>query len=89
MKSKVEIYTKSMCPYCARAKSLLAQKGVNFAEYDASGGTTRTEMLARAAGRTSVPQIFINDHHVGGCDDLFALEEAKALDALLSGAAPA
>jgi glutaredoxin 3 len=89
MKSKVEIYTKSMCPYCTRAKSLLVQKGVDFAEYDASGGTMRAEMLTRAAGRTSVPQIFINDHHVGGCDDLFALENAKGLDALLAGAAPA
>jgi glutaredoxin 3 len=82
--AKVEIYTKFLCPYCARAKALLAQKGVKFDEYDITmGGAKRSEMLARAPGRTTVPQIFIDGTHIGGCDDLMALEARNGLDQLL------
>lgn len=82
---KVEIYTKFMCPYCTRAKSLLASKNVAFEEHDITmGGPKRQEMLARANGRTTVPQIFIGETHVGGSDDLAALERAGKLDALLA-----
>ena len=82
----VEIYTKMFCPYCTRAKQLLAGKGVTFQEYDITmGGSKREEMLSRANGRHTVPQIFINDHHVGGSDDLYALEANGRLDPLLAG----
>lgn len=82
---KVEIYTKFLCPYCTRAKKLLADKGVAFEEYDITmGGPKRAEMLERANGGTTVPQIFINDRHVGGSDDLAALDRAGKLDALLA-----
>ncbi|QPQ55954.1 glutaredoxin 3 [Allosphingosinicella flava] len=82
--ARVEIYTKMFCPYCARAKTLLAAKGVDFAEYDITmGGPQRQEMLGRANGRTTVPQIFIDDRHVGGCDDLHALDRDGKLDPLL------
>ncbi|TVV73293.1 glutaredoxin 3 [Sphingomonas solaris] len=84
--AKVEIYTKFMCPYCTRAKGLLSSKGVAFEEHDISmGGPKRQEMLARASGRSTVPQIFIGDTHVGGSDDLAALERGGKLDALLAG----
>lgn len=83
---KVEIYTKFTCGFCARAKGLLDQKGVAYEEYEISmGGPKRTEMLERANGRTTVPQIFINGTHVGGSDDLAALERDGKLDALLAG----
>lgn len=83
---KVEIYTKGLCPYCARAKKLLGDKGVQFEEYDITmGGPKRQEMLGRANGRTTVPQIFIGETHVGGSDDLAALEREGRLDALLAG----
>ncbi|QGP80932.1 glutaredoxin 3 [Sphingobium sp. CAP-1] len=82
--AKVEIYTKDWCGYCARAKALLADKGVAYEEYDISlGGPKREEMLERAPGRTSVPQIFIDGAHIGGSDDLSALNRAGKLDALL------
>lgn len=82
---KVEIYTKFTCPYCSRAKALLNEKGVSFEEYDISmGGPKRGEMLERANGRTTVPQIFINGYHVGGSDDLADLERAGKLDTLLA-----
>jgi glutaredoxin 3 len=82
---RVEIYTKFLCPYCSRAKALLESKGVNFEEIDITmGGEKREEMLARAPGRTTVPQIFIGDTHVGGCDDLMALESAGKLDPMLA-----
>ncbi|WP_294391841.1 glutaredoxin 3 [uncultured Sphingomonas sp.] len=82
---KVEIYTKMLCPYCTRAKRLLTDKGVQFEEFDISmGGPKRAEMLSRANGRTTVPQIFIGDTHVGGSDDLAALERAGKLDPLLA-----
>lgn len=81
---KVEIYTKFLCPYCSRALSLLASKGVQVEEYDISmGGPKRTEMLARSNGRTTVPQIFINDQHIGGSDDLAELDSVGGLDPLL------
>lgn len=80
----VEIYTKWGCPYCVRAKELLERKGVEFTEYDVTmGGPLKAEMVDRAAGRTTVPQIFINDRHIGGCDDLHALDAAGELDPLL------
>jgi len=83
---KVEIYTKMMCPYCSRAKKLLADKGVAFEEYDITmGGPKRAEMLSRANGGSTVPQIFIGDTHVGGCDDIVALDRRGGLDPLLAG----
>jgi len=81
---KVEIYTKFMCPYCIRAKALLERKGVKFIDIPAaSDQAKRKEMNERAFGRNTFPQIFINDQHVGGSDDLAALEEAGKLDAML------
>lgn len=83
--AKIEIYTKFLCPYCSRAKALLADKGVPFEEYDIStGGPQREEMLQRAGGRVTVPQIFIDGQHIGGCDDLLALERQGRLDPLLA-----
>jgi glutaredoxin 3 len=83
--AKVEIYTKFLCPYCTRAKALLQSKGVEFTEYDITmGGAKREEMLKRAPGRTTVPQVFINDRHIGGSDDLAALDRAGGLDPLLA-----
>lgn len=82
---KVEIYTKFLCPYCTRAKALLTAKGVAFEEHDiTNGGPKRAEMLDRAKGRTTVPQVFIGETHVGGSDDLAALDKAGKLDALLA-----
>ena len=83
---KVEIYTKMFCPYCVRAKRLLDGKGVAIEEHDITmGGPQRAEMIQRANGRTTVPQIFIGDVHVGGSDDLAALERAGKLDPMLAG----
>lgn len=83
---KVEIYTKAFCPYCARALRLLNEKRVAFAEYDITmGGPKRAEMLERANGGTTVPQIFIDGRHVGGSDDLVALDQAGELDTMLAG----
>jgi glutaredoxin 3 len=82
--ARVEIYTKFLCPYCSRAKKLLGQKGVEYQEYDITmGGEKRAEMLQRANGRHTVPQIFIDGTHVGGSDDLAALESAGRLDPML------
>ncbi len=82
--AEIEMYTQSWCPYCERAKALLTKKGVAFREIDAPGGSpARAEALNRS-GRTSVPQIFIDGTHVGGSDDLAALERAGKLDALLA-----
>jgi glutaredoxin 3 len=81
----VEIYTKTFCPYCWRAKQLLDSKGVQYVEISVDfGGDTREQMIQRAKGRTTVPQIFIRERHVGGCDDLFALERAGRLDELIA-----
>ena len=83
---KVDIYTKFACGFCVRAKHLLTSKGVEFNEFDITmGGEKRDEMLARAPNAMTVPQIFIGDVHVGGSDDLAALEAAGKLDALLEG----
>ncbi len=80
----VEIYTWRTCPFCIRAKALLRRKGVAFTEYAIDGDeAAREQMAARAGGRRSVPQIFINGQHIGGCDDLYRLEQAGALDRLL------
>lgn len=81
---KVEIYTKFACPYCVRAKMLLSRKGVEFEEYDITfGGAKKQEMQERAPQARTVPQIFIGDYHVGGSDDLAALDREGKLDALL------
>lgn len=81
----VEIYTTRYCPYCTRAKALLKRKGVEFKEIDLAGNwELRDEMIQRANGRTTVPQIFIGKTHVGGCDDLHELEYDGKLDALLA-----
>ncbi|CAI8244096.1 MAG: Glutaredoxin 3 [Glaciecola sp. HTCC2999] len=83
--AKVELYTKDYCPFCKRAKALLSQKGVEFSETDIQLQPVQREpMIARANGASTVPQIFINDQHIGGCDDLFALESAGKLDTLLA-----
>ncbi len=80
----VEIYTKAFCGYCARAKALLDGKGVQYEEYDITmGGPKRAEMLERSNGGMTVPQIFIEGAHVGGSDDLAALERAGKLNGLL------
>jgi glutaredoxin 3 len=81
----VEIYTTPYCPYCAWAKELLRKKSVAFTEHDVSGNRElRAKMTQRANGLTTVPQIFIGAAHVGGCDDLYALEDAGKLDPLLN-----
>ncbi|CAK24748.1 glutaredoxin 3 [Synechococcus sp. CS-197] len=81
----VEIYTWRTCPFCVRAKQLLDRKGVTYTEYSVDGDEpARDAMAARGNGRRSVPQIFIADQHIGGCDELHALERAGKLDALLS-----
>ncbi len=83
--AQVEIYTKSTCPYCARAKRLLDEKGVDYQETELlTQPDKRPEMIDRAGGRTTVPQIFINGRHVGGSDDLAVLEAQGQLDALLN-----
>jgi glutaredoxin 3 len=83
--AKIEVYTKAMCPYCTRAKRLLSDKGAAFEEFDITmGGPKRAEMLQRANGRSTVPQIFIDGAHIGGSDDLAALNAAGKLDALLA-----
>lgn len=82
--AKVEIYTSPFCGFCFRAKRLLDSKGVAFEEYDIMmNGALRGEMMDRAGGRSTVPQIFIDDKHIGGCDELHALEAAGKLDPLL------
>ncbi len=86
MTPNVEIYTWRSCPFCIRAKGLLDQKGIEYTEYAIDGDeAARREMSQRADGRRSLPQIFINDHHVGGCDDLFALDAKGGVEPLLSG----
>lgn len=83
--AKIEIYTTAFCGYCARAKRLLSDKGQAFDEIDVTmDAPRRAEMVTRSGGGRSVPQIFINDQHVGGCDDLHALDAAGKLDALLA-----
>ncbi len=82
--NQIEIYTTRYCPYCIAAKKLLSRKGVEFTEIDVTGDVKgRSRMVARANGRMTVPQIFIGAVHVGGCDDLYALDRAGKLDCLL------
>jgi glutaredoxin 3 len=82
--TSVEIYTRQYCSYCHFAKELLSRKGINFREIDVTGNQEmRDEMVQRAGGRTTFPQIFIGATHIGGCDDLYALEDAGKLDPLL------
>ncbi|MFM5891332.1 MAG: glutaredoxin 3 [Dolichospermum sp.] len=84
VKANVEIYTWQTCPYCIRAKMLLWWKGVNFTEYKIDGDEiARANMAIRANDRRSVPQIFINNQHIGGCDDLYHLDRKGQLDDLL------
>ncbi|WP_340677504.1 glutaredoxin 3 [Paraglaciecola sp.] len=83
--NKVEIYTKGHCPYCHRAKALLEQKGIAFEEFKIDlQPELRATMIQRAKGGSTVPQIFINNQHIGGCDDMFALESQNKLDSLLA-----
>jgi glutaredoxin 3 len=82
---KVEIYTQPWCPFCERAMHILATKHVEFQEIDAPhGSAARNEAKRRSGGRTTMPQIFIDDRHIGGCDDLVALDRAGQLDPLLT-----
>ena len=82
--AKVEIYTWKFCPFCIRAKALLNAKKIDFIEYPIDGNENeRTEMIERANGRRTVPQIFIDSKGIGGCDELYALNQANKLDLLL------
>jgi glutaredoxin 3 len=83
----VTIYTTSTCPFCIRAKHLLAEKNVNFDEIDVGADPSIRAAMTERAGRRTVPQIFVGETHVGGCDDLFDLEHAGKLDPLLEGLA--
>lgn len=80
----VEIYTTRTCPYCIAAKSLLQKKGVVYSEIDVGGNPALRTAMTQRTGRTSVPQIFIGGTHVGGCDDLHALDHAGKLNAMLA-----
>lgn len=83
--AEVEIYTTQVCPYCVRAKRLLDKKGAQYREIDVSNDAAlRDGMVQRAGGRRTVPQIFINGEHIGGCDDLYALDAAGGLDPKLA-----
>ena len=80
---KVVIYTTDYCPYCVKAKSLLQKKQIAFNEIKISDEAMREAMIIKSGGKRTVPQIFINDYHIGGCDDLYELEKQKKLDQLL------
>ncbi len=83
----ITIYTKSWCPYCSAAKDLLSDKGAAFDEIDIERRPeARREMIAKAGGRSTVPQVFVGARHVGGCDDLYALDRKGELDKLLTAA---
>ena len=84
--ARVEIYVKTFCPYCYRAEMLLDSKGVEYETYVLDSAERRHEMIERASGRTTVPQIFIDGQHVGGCDDLYALDREGKLEQLLKAA---
>lgn len=82
--ANIEIYTKQPCPYCNRAIRLLNSKGLNFEQYDATDDATkRAEMIARAGGRSTFPQLFVNGRHIGGYDDLVSLDKIGEFDSLL------
>ena len=83
---KITVYSGPNCPYCVRAKQLLQKKGAAYTEIDVKADMKQFEdMLAKTGGRKTIPQIFIGEQHVGGCDDLYALESAGKLDAMLAG----
>jgi glutaredoxin 3 len=82
--AQVTIYTKPYCPFCSRALSLLKQKGVKIEEIEASSDMAKRQEMIQKSGRSTYPQIFVGDHHVGGCDDLMALDRKGGLDPLLS-----
>lgn len=84
MQPNIEIYTWSRCPFCIRAKSLLDRKGVGYTEYCIDGDEDARDQMADRAGRRSLPQIFIDDKHVGGCDELHLLERRGELDEMLA-----
>lgn len=83
----VTIYTKPYCPYCVRAKSLLEEKGISFTEIEAAFDPEKRQEMIRRSGRATFPQIFVGDTHIGGCDDMMALDRAGKLDPLLRAAA--
>lgn len=82
--AEVIIYTTRICPYCVRAKELIRKKGYDYREIDVSDDEERRKMMEKSGGRRTVPQIFIGDRHIGGCDDLYALDAKGGLDALLT-----
>ncbi|MGH1378258.1 MAG: glutaredoxin 3 [Alphaproteobacteria bacterium] len=83
--AKIEIYTWSTCPYCTRAKALLDSKGVEYTNHDITGDdAARSKMIERTGGPKSVPQVFVDDKHYGGCDDLHALDAQGKLDGILN-----
>jgi glutaredoxin 3 len=81
--AKIEVYSATYCPYCDRAKALLKKKGVEFIEYIVDIDTPKREEMEQRSQRRTIPQIFINDQHIGGCDDLYGLDRAGNLDPLL------
>lgn len=82
---QVTVYSGPFCPYCTKAKALLDKKGVAYVEYNVKADEEKLkEMLERSGGRKTIPQIFIDDCHIGGCDDLYALEQSGSLDQLLA-----
>jgi GrxC family glutaredoxin len=83
MQKEIIIYSTSYCPYCVKAKALLDRKNLNYSEINVEDEAQREKMVMKAGGRRTVPQIFIGDYHVGGCDDLYALEQAQKLDGLV------
>jgi glutaredoxin 3 len=86
MTAKVEIYSSPFCGYCARAKGLLSRKGIDYIDYDVTAETAkRDEMVERSGGGTTVPQIFIDGVHIGGCDDIHDLDHQGRLDPMLAG----
>ena len=89
MTTDVLLYTTNWCPFCRRAKALLKEKGVRWKELDIEADPAHRQAMAEASGRSSVPQIFINETHVGGSDDLVALDATGSLDKLLAGQTPA
>ena len=82
--AKVTIYTRPFCPYCSRALALLNEKGADFTEIEAGMNPALRQEMMQRSGRNTVPQIFVGDQHIGGCDDMMALEEQGKLDALLA-----
>lgn len=82
--AEVTIYSTTVCPYCVRAKDLLKRKGVSFTEVNVDDDDARAAMISKVGGRRTVPQIFIGDTHVGGFDDMYALDKSGKLDALLA-----